>query len=342
MSEASVSKRHGVRALSKRDSKDSFSRGILYNAPAAASYSLVSKGGMADIMGHRIEYQVGYTYTGNATLGASGSVYFLDSSKTYTYPSLVPIAPPDSVLGQAYVLDLFKHYARVKYRAVRLRLLSLLTETDVSVSVIVAPFRGGGIAVVQKTDTTAALVPANVLGMSGARQIAPWQNLDLDMTPFIAGGSGPAQNEFQIYNGPAAIGNLPNVIPCGFAIAGENNNATAGARVHVVQVCIIVDLLDYIGGISNGSVELNDRLVKDVSFDCSKREGVRGLSSDAKLFVPGAAAHKLITDDQYVRVNEPLETPPQLPATTPVLIRQDGVIRERSLTATVASATGRR
>jgi len=79
----------------------------------------------------------------------------------------------------------------------------------------------------------------------------------MNMTPYIAGGSGSRQNEFNI-NSPglgevvATSGTtayLSALLPCAFVVSGHNSTSgLRGTQTHGVILSMNVDLLDFIGG----------------------------------------------------------------------------------------------
>jgi hypothetical protein len=233
-------------------------------APAAVSIKGM-RVGMSDVLAHNISWLTGFIYVGNGTLGATDGVYFGDTSKTFTILKNIPIAASDSVLGASYCSDIEKHYARKRIRSQKLTLLPLYPSTSNSMTVIIAPERGpggtGGAAT--HTDTTAANLYTNILSMNGAKQVASWEQLDLDLTPYIAGGSGAKQNEFSVdalYAASTELGsNQPNgegLIPTTFAVSG--NNGTSGLRgtvTHAVVISQVVDYIDFLGGQVNPNPE---------------------------------------------------------------------------------------
>jgi len=218
--------------------------------------------GLSDMVRHQLSWLVGYIYVGNGTLGATDGVYFCDPTKGYilTSPSTtggaqVPIFAPDYYVGATYASDVFKHYARVRYGKSKLSIVSLNPATTNAMTVVVAPKRGPTGIGQLTTGTVAAEQQTNVWSMAGSKQFASWESGDVDLSPFIAGGSGAAQNEFDANLGlnsgdqNQADSVSRGVVPCTFAVAG--NSATAALRGTVTHAVIceqVVDLLDFIGG----------------------------------------------------------------------------------------------
>jgi hypothetical protein len=230
--------------------------------------SIRTRMGVSDLKKLCIGWLAGYTYVGNNTLGTNDSVYYVDSTVTYTMPSFVPVLLADALLGQSYVTDIAKHFARVKITKLHAEFLSLNPSTSNSMVANVAPHRGGNLQWTLKTDTTAAITQASVLGAQGQIQIASWQNGFIDLTPYIAGGSGQRQDEFSqysaaesdLYGTTAATADDAEVLsllsPAGLAVSGSNaTTALRGTKIHAILLQAEIDLLDFTGGISSGVSE---------------------------------------------------------------------------------------
>jgi hypothetical protein len=230
-------------------------------AGAAYSYS-PSRVGLSDVRNHTGSWLVGYTYVGNGTLGATDSVYMRTSLAANIVVPLTgagantPIAPGDSLVGATYMLDVVKHYARIKVTALSLRVVPLFPSTTNSTSVIIAPQRGSSGVGTVATDTTAMLPYQNVLSMAGSKQFASWEAGSIDMTSCIAGGSGAQQNEFNIAddaNVASALGSygyvVAGIVPATFAVSGNNSTtAVRGTFLHALIADMKFDLIDFIGG----------------------------------------------------------------------------------------------
>jgi hypothetical protein len=105
--------------------------------------------------------------------------------------------------------------------------------------------------VVTASGTTLSLfVESQVLGFRDAIMGPLWQSAALDLTPYIAGGSGPKQNEFNM-NGAAVTSSVSAVdgngtVPCAFVYAGQSSDTnTHGKDVAVAVITMKVDLLDF-------------------------------------------------------------------------------------------------
>jgi hypothetical protein len=239
-------------------------RARVQDAPAARA-SHATNVGMDDLRAHRISWLAGTTYVGDGTLGIADQVYFRPAGQTTnvvpgnTGSGMVPILAADTRIGQTYVSDIEKHYSRKVIRSLKLRLISLVPSTANSAMVYIGPVRGPGAAGDCITVTTATAAPtiANTLGMSNVQSAASWEHRTLDLTPYVAGGSGAKQNEFAISRNGDDVstawgdGNqdLTGVAPCAFVISGTCATAALRAsNLHFVVIEQVCDFLDFIGG----------------------------------------------------------------------------------------------
>jgi len=236
----------------------------------------LTKMGLSDIRSHRVTWVIGYTYVGDGTKGTANSVYFLPiSAGTPTWlikgqaagsSGQVPILASDPDLGATYVSDVEKHYARKIIRRMWLHVDSLQPSTSNNMMCVIAPSRGPGggsysIPITYATAAVTANTVANVSSMKGAKPVDSWESKTLDITEFIAGGSGVRQNEFEIeaslqlkvYITTAVVPseNLEGLVPACFAIAGNNTTAALqGTNVHQISVEQEIDLIDFVGGMA--------------------------------------------------------------------------------------------
>jgi len=231
--------------------------------------------GMSDIRSHRISWTAGYIFVGNGTNGATNAVIYQTATSTYiaapnssTNSGFVPILAADSQFGSSYVTDVEKHYARKIIRRMWMHIISLQPSTSNNMMAVVAPLRGGAGLEAARFDPLATANAANsvtnVTSMKGAFSVDSWESKSVEITDFIAGGSGPRQNEFDISSKTqgavagsvmqaGAIVNLDGdgFCPACFAVAG--NNTTAGlqnTQTHQIVIEQEVDLIDYIGGMA--------------------------------------------------------------------------------------------
>lgn len=241
---------------------------------AAARYTdAAGTVGLRDLMAHKMSWIAGYVYVGNGTNGANDDVYFRcagNTSKIVVNTSgagSVPVLSSDTRVGATYVRDVAKHYARKVVKSCRLRLVSLNPATTNAMMVAVAPIRGvgqSGSTILSWAATTAGLTLADTVGMTGVKSCASYESLSVDLTPFVAGGSGPKQNEFNINQdgeftdstwGDAAM-DLNGICPVSFCVAGTS--ATSGLRgtnTHLVIIDQVVDLLDFVAGNTQAAPE---------------------------------------------------------------------------------------
>jgi len=235
----------------------------------AATYRAPRKVGMRDLMAHEISFLAGYVYVGNGTLGATDGVYYENVAKNkiatpYSGGSAthVPILPGDAEVGASYVKDIDKHFARKRIRSLHAELHSLQPATSNSMVVQLSPVRGAGSASDTRltTGTTAGATLAATIAMDGSKSCTSWEGLDLDLTPFIAGGSGAKQNEFN-NDAQDALGtpwdgqlDLNQVVPACLVVAGQNNTtALRGTQTHMIVIRIVLDYLDFIADAVTGS-----------------------------------------------------------------------------------------
>jgi hypothetical protein len=217
--------------------------------------------GMSDIRAHRMGWLAGYVYVGNGTLGATDSIYLVDTSKSYTSCAGVqggfgiPVAGADSMFGATYIADVIKHFARMRINSQKLALIPLQPSTANSMTVLIAPQKGATAIGARASDTTAGQTYTNLISQQGVREASSFESIELDMTPFIGGGAGARQNEFNL----AAVGatytegvppyELLQLVPTTVSVSGVNSTtALRGTLTHAVFIEQVVDLIDYIGG----------------------------------------------------------------------------------------------
>jgi hypothetical protein len=218
--------------------------------------------GMPDLMAHTVSWVCGSVYVGNGTLGATNSVYFLTASGTYTNSQPTPIVGADTDIGASFVAAIEKLYRRKRIRKVRVCALATQSSTTNNLTLTMAPVRGPPDLAETgqgKTDTTAAITQANAMSMTGAKTVDSFEDCDLDLTPYISGGAGAAQNEFAIGNPTAADtsvihpgeqADLLGVAPAAFIVAGNSTvTALQGTSTHQIVVTMVVDYLDFVGGV---------------------------------------------------------------------------------------------
>jgi len=230
--------------------------------------------GMADIKGHRQSWLAGYIFVGNGTNGAANSVIFQTASKTYLVSGkavanavstgLVPIAPSDADVGQSYLSDISKHFARKIIKKLFIHVMSLQPSTSNNMMCVIAPFKGGSAAyntypIPLATAAETGNTVNNVSSMRGVVTVDSWETKSIDITGYIGGGSGARQNEFDISalnsalfaNSPSGIEGLGS-IPAMFAIAGNSTTtALQNTQTHQIIIEEVVDYVDYVGGMSS-------------------------------------------------------------------------------------------
>jgi hypothetical protein len=231
--------------------------------------------GMSDIRSHRVSWVAGYTFVGNGTNGTANSVYFQTASSTWLVKGQgsassgqAPIAGSDLDLGATYVSDIEKHYARKVVKRMWIHVDSLQPSTSNNMMAVIGISRGpGGMAFSVPISLATAAIPSNtvnqVSSMKNAFPVDSWEHKSVEISEFIAGGSGAKQNEFEIQGAPGSNASIyvtstviptidgDSLIPACIAVAG--NCTTTGlqnTKVHQITIEQEVDLLDYVGGMA--------------------------------------------------------------------------------------------
>lgn len=236
----------------------------------------LTRTGISDIRSLRICWTAGYTWVGDGTSGTANSVYFLTASDTFIIQGLttnssglVPIAAGDTDIGQTFIADVEKHFARKVIKRMWIHVDSLQPSTANNMMTVFGFGRGGsgGAYSIPITKATASIVAnstANLSSMTGSFCVDSWQNACVEITQFVAGGSGARQNEFSIQSAPGSTshskiypssGNPPTIdddsFPATFGVAGNSTTtALQNTKVHQISFEQEVDLLDYLGGMT--------------------------------------------------------------------------------------------
>lgn len=213
--------------------------------------------GMPDLQAHTVSWVAGFIYVGNGTLGATNGVYFRTNDGTDCLTALVPVMGADSKVGASYVLNVDQLYRRKRYRRITLKVMPLQSSTTNNLTYTIAPVRGppGQVAEMAAGNGTTAAVPQiTVLSMTGNQTRDSFEGLQLDLTPYIAGGSGPKQNEFAVANVTAnttvlsANSDNLSLIPCCFVVGGTSSvSALQATNTHAVIIETVCDYLDFQG-----------------------------------------------------------------------------------------------
>jgi hypothetical protein len=216
--------------------------------------------------GLKIRYYAGDVVNGTAAgPGGLGDLYVRPPNVT-TSVSLgwIPVLPADlqsvtgtSGFGETYINDVFKHYARVKYNRIVLSFVpyGLSMNTNSTTTLAMAPFRGPvaassiapgvGTAYTLTAATVANVGVVNVATSQGGVQFPSWEETRLDLTPYIANGSGPKQNEFPIYTTSSASIQALSV-PCCWRLTGDcPASITTQQFWGTIYIDLDVDLLDW-------------------------------------------------------------------------------------------------
>jgi len=221
--------------------------------------------GMSDLIAHRITWVAGTVYVGNGTLGVTNSVYFANQAANAVYAAgtgggfWIPFAPADADVGATYAAAIMKLYRRVRIRQARVHLRTVQSSTTNNLVVGIAPCRGppGADEIAQAPGgTPTAQTLQNLMSVSGMQSCDSFENLTLDLTPYIAGGAGAQQNEFAVAS-PAvettSISNTPNLlgsVPCAVQVAGNSTvSALQGSVTHNIICEMVCDLIDFQGAV---------------------------------------------------------------------------------------------
>jgi hypothetical protein len=218
--------------------------------------------GIPNLREFKTSYYAGTVRVGNGTLGATNTVYYLlnDSVHTVTGNSPIPIAPASADLGASYILAIEKLFRRKHYRYIKIYFIALQSSTTNNMTLTAAPVRGPpdateGYGLAATTDTTANHFTQSALfSYNGVRTIDSFESMCLDLTAYIAGGSGSDQREFAIGsqdeltpNG-IADNNMLGVVPCSIVLAGNSTvSALQGTDTHAIVVEQCCDYLDFTG-----------------------------------------------------------------------------------------------
>jgi hypothetical protein len=235
--------------------------------------------GISDIRSLRIAWVIGFTYVGNGVNGTANSVYFNTASLTWIIKGMasgssgqVPILDADTDVGQTYVKDIIKHFARKVVKRMWLHVDSLQPSTSNNMMAMIGVSRGpgGSVASIPITSATAAITSntvGNVASMRGSFPVDSFESKTIEITDMIAGGSGARQNEFEIQDAVAAssfyattatatVIDPDGLVPACLAVAGNNTTAgLEGTNVHQISVEQEIDLLDYLGGMAQADAE---------------------------------------------------------------------------------------
>lgn len=223
--------------------------------------------GIADKV--HLRWRVGALYIGNGTRGVAGYGY-LDCYNAADYIVIrdtsdggygCPIMPQDAYVGEPYCADVLKHFARIRYHKILLHMDTTTAATSSNAVFAIAPTEGAsqvGAVTTTGTSTSTVLQLSDVEGMDGAVTVRAWDNVTINMTPYIAGGSGAKQNEFDLNEGfnhslaSGYSGEFRGVVPCCFVVGGANG--TSGAAYHNVWCEAWIDLLDFLANATPSNI----------------------------------------------------------------------------------------
>lgn len=237
----------------------------------------LTRTGISNIRSMRLSWVAGFTYVGDGTAGTADAVYFMTATSTWIIRGFaaassgqVAIAASDRDVGQVYIEDIEKHFARKVIKKMWIHVDSLQPSTANNMMAVIGVSRGpNGVAFSIPITAATAAISANTVGnvssMTCSFPVDSWEHKTVDITEFIASGSGSRQNEFEIQGAPGASAvtdiyvttTVPptidgeGLIPACFAVAGNSTTAgLRGTKVHQITIEQEVDLLDFLGGMA--------------------------------------------------------------------------------------------
>jgi len=239
-------------------------------APRATALPRPPKVGLSDLQAHHVCWQAGTVFIGKtSTLGTDGAVYMRTRTDTIIVPNAAglgsglnqnvgacPVGMGDAVVGSSYGAQLEQLYARRRVRKVLVHFWPVTSSTSNDMTLFVAPGRGPYSIGISSAGSPATANPVtDIVSMDGVRTFRVWESCTLDLTPYIAGGSGAAQNEFDNQVGAdgqnSALSQGPSDwvgrVPCSFLVAGQNNNMPTNTSTHLIFVEAWFDFLDFVG-----------------------------------------------------------------------------------------------
>lgn len=280
------SRMKGQSRRSRKERSEKKSQGFAVSsisAPIARAVTVRPRVGLPDTR-LRLRYTGGYLWAGGQVTGndygLSGDVYFTTSpgspptflaTATGLPSNWNPILPADvqSIssglgFGAGYLYDILQHFARVRFNRILVHYEPFASgsSTTSQCTIAMAPLRGPATSYnATATNNPYALTATpTTLGSSAVGSVSAnrdgvtfpsWQSMTLDLTPYIAGGSGPRQNEFPVFtiNSTGAGSIIPAIaVPCCWTACGAYAG-TALDHSFIGQFWIETDMefMDFIG-----------------------------------------------------------------------------------------------
>lgn len=254
---------------------------MLVRPPTSVDVCMRNMGGISDIHGLTLSYVAGTVCVGNGTVGIADQCSFYPGANITTvtgnsYASnLAPVAPANGTVsqisagvawGRSYIEDIWKHFARKRYHSIRVRYVPSGTGSNTinGITIAAAPYRGSAAVYSVSNTNGGSLSEESILSMKGSLQCPSYEPFEIDLTPYIAGGSGSKQNEFFVdtYN----IGSYPTsgssgaIVPACFVFGGRSVTAAVrGFPVGKILVTMVVDLLDFTGNLFSSFSGLDEK-----------------------------------------------------------------------------------
>jgi hypothetical protein len=228
--------------------------------PSAMSNTLrTHRRHVSDVKDFTVSYTVGFlSATDNTKTGSAGTISFIPASNVqaanpgngFSIYGMAPILPGDIDYGLAPVGQIIGSFERIRYKRIQLTIHPMRGSTSDDGVFIVAPLRGGYYTYTIGTSATSSTTYATLLDLQEAKSQPLWQQASIDLTPYIAGGSGSKENEFFTSFGTksAASNAVTTVIPTAFVVAGVTNINASTSSYNYISSCRVtcsMDLLDW-------------------------------------------------------------------------------------------------
>jgi len=225
--------------------------------PAAVGFLTSGPRGKAsDIKDFTFNYIWGGTVVGDsAHTGQGGFLNFtpaayLGTTNAICTSGVCPVAPGDTAWGLPGFGQIMVQFTRIVFKRLMLEVIPVRGSSTDTGLVCIAPVRGFNYAVTWGTSSSTSISASTVIDMSGSKMFPMWEGAKLDLTPYIAGGSGAKENEFPtlgfLNNSNSQTNEISDwlSIPCGIILGGQTQ-VTSNFQTHIFRVHATVDLLDW-------------------------------------------------------------------------------------------------
>jgi len=225
--------------------------------PAAVGYLTSGPRGKAsDIKDFTFNYIWGGTVVGDsAHTGAGGFInfvpaYALGTTNAICTSGVCPVAPGDTAWGLPGFGQIMVQFTRIVFKRLMLEVIPVRGSSTDTGLMCIAPVRGFNYSVTWGTSSSMSIAESTVIDMSGSKMFPMWEGAKLDLTPYIAGGSGAKENEFPtlgfLNNSNSQTNEISDwlSIPCGIILGGQTQ-ITSNFQTHIFRMHATVDLLDW-------------------------------------------------------------------------------------------------